>query len=720
MSGPEIFELPPRSVEVGTPRTSSENGPRFFIRTDEGHDAPQRYFLYDVRGTDVELLGTATTRTAVAARAGVPDIAWSRGDEAQRMLVGERRRRFLIKYIEALFGTAPKALSADEIEENAANWMADLPAPTRRFLSFGLWALEKLLEKDFVELTIPERQQRIDDKLDDYGGLLKDLGKLRTIFYASYFQDPRSWPAIGFVPPPERPNAPPKSNVDELRMGELDGTDSCDWLVIGSGAGGAPAAAALAAKGFKVLVIDKGKYWPVRLMTHEDTKQYAEIYVEGGLQASANQQIAILQGSAIGGSSLINNCICFRLSESGWTHPGAQDVLDTWSRRFGVTVDRTGLDAAFDFIERRLEVHEVDKRQTGPNGNHLLSAWKQFLSGPNAAAADRQAPARSFKKNYGTGNRTCWACGYCNSGCAYHRKNSVAQTLLVDAQRAPVQARIVDRAEAVRINFHHAPSPSLDRARSVEVRRKGRSHLVTVREGVVVAAGVGPSSDLLNASVIAGAGRNLSCNLACPVVARMPNRMDSWNGLQMGSYVDRGTHLIESWFHPPATFCATVGGWFEEFMRRMSAYSDLVCFAVVMPVSGMGRVSNGQFSIALRQQHVAPLRAYVEDVVRLHLAGGAIEVYLPSSRGTVVRPGDDVASVVRSHFNEPGDFIVSTAHPQGGNPMALPSMGGIVDRSLRVYGTDNLYVADASIFPSSIRVNPQLAVMAFSHARFSA
>ena len=717
MSGPAIFELPPASVEVGVPPASSDGTDRFFIRTDEGHDAPERFFLYDVRGGETRLLGTATTRPAAAALAGVPGIDWRRGDEAHRTLIGDRRREFLIDYIEALVGTAPVALTPREIEENAAAWMALLPADTRRLLSFALWALEELLGDRFKDMTLAERQQRISQKVGPDGGLLKDLGNLRTIFYASYFADRRSWPAIGFVPPQERPNAPDRSNCDELTMAELKRQDSCDWLVIGSGAGGAPAAAALAAKGLDVLVIDKGKYWPVRLMNHNDTEQYAKIYVAGGLQASANRQISILQGSAIGGSSLINNCICFRLSEPGWTHPQAEDVLDTWSRKFGISVDRARLDAAYEFIEQRLEVRQVNANQAGPNGNHLIAAWQNFLAGPGATPADRLAPAQAFKKNYGTGERCCWACGYCNSGCPYYRKNSVAQTLLVDAQRAG--ARLVDQAEAVRINFQHVERRQLDKVRSVDVRRNGRNHVVTVRKGVVVAAGVGASSDLLFASGFRSAGDNVSCNLACPIVARMPRRMDSWNGLQMGSYVDRGTHLIESWFHPPATFCATVGGWFEEFMRRMSSYSNLVCFAVVMPVSGMGKIIDGKFAIALKQSHVGPLRSYVEDVVRLHFAGGADEVYLPTSRGTVVRPGDDIAAIVRSHFNTPDDFIVGTAHPQGGNPMATPGKGGIVDETLKVYGTDKLYVADASIFPSSVRVNPQIAVMAFSYARFS-
>jgi choline dehydrogenase-like flavoprotein len=60
------------------------------------------------------------------------------------------------------------------------------------------------------------------------------------------------------------------------------------------------------------------------------------------------------------------------------------------------------------------------------------------------------------------------------------------------------------------------------------------------------------------------------------------------------------------------------------------------------------------------------------------------------------------------------DLSVNSSHPQGGNPMSLDALQGVVDSSFRVYGTTNVHVCDASVFPSSITVNPQLTVMAMA------
>ena len=57
---------------------------------------------------------------------------------------------------------------------------------------------------------------------------------------------------------------------------------------------------------------------------------------------------------------------------------------------------------------------------------------------------------------------------------------------------------------------------------------------------------------------------------------------------------------------------------------------------------------------------------------------------------------------------------MASAHPQGGNVMGGDPSVSVVDSHSKVYGFDNLFVCDASVFPTSIGVNPQLTVMALA------
>jgi len=59
-------------------------------------------------------------------------------------------------------------------------------------------------------------------------------------------------------------------------------------------------------------------------------------------------------------------------------------------------------------------------------------------------------------------------------------------------------------------------------------------------------------------------------------------------------------------------------------------------------------------------------------------------------------------------------FSFGSAHPQGGNPMSSDANVGVVGSDFAVHGLENLFVCDASIFPSSVTVNPISTVMAIA------
>jgi choline dehydrogenase-like flavoprotein len=61
------------------------------------------------------------------------------------------------------------------------------------------------------------------------------------------------------------------------------------------------------------------------------------------------------------------------------------------------------------------------------------------------------------------------------------------------------------------------------------------------------------------------------------------------------------------------------------------------------------------------------------------------------------------------------DLLFGSAHPQGGNAMSDDPRRGVVGNDFRVHGFSNLYVADASIFPTNLWANCQATVMAASY-----
>ena len=99
-----------------------------------------------------------------------------------------------------------------------------------------------------------------------------------------------------------------------------DLTLDADVAIIGSGAGGGTTAEILSAAGYKVLLIEEGP-----LKTSSDFKlledeAYASLYQEGIGRMSKDGAITILQGRAVGGTTLINWTSSFRTPDATLAH----------------------------------------------------------------------------------------------------------------------------------------------------------------------------------------------------------------------------------------------------------------------------------------------------------------------------------------------------------------------------------------------------------------
>ncbi len=101
----------------------------------------------------------------------------------------------------------------------------------------------------------------------------------------------------------------------------------CDVVIVGSGAGGAPLADALAAKGLAVLIVEEGPYFSRQDFSGRPLDMMKKTYRRGGFTvAMGNTAIPIPTGMGVGGTTLINSGTCFRAPKS---------VLEHWRKRAG-------------------------------------------------------------------------------------------------------------------------------------------------------------------------------------------------------------------------------------------------------------------------------------------------------------------------------------------------------------------------------------------------
>lgn len=138
-----------------------------------------------------------------------------------------------------------------------------------------------------------------------------------------------------------------------------------DVVVVGSGAGGAAAAYELANAGLEVTVLEAGPQVRPEEFTQREMDTIKRLYVDQGAQGPADGLIAILQGRMLGGSTVINGEVCFRIPDF---------ILESWAAEHGVRgLSPAEMTNAFETVERM--IHAT------PNDGRYLGSGKRFAAG---------------------------------------------------------------------------------------------------------------------------------------------------------------------------------------------------------------------------------------------------------------------------------------------------------------------------------------------------
>jgi choline dehydrogenase-like flavoprotein len=525
--------------------------------------------------------------------------------------------------------------------------------------------------------------------------------------FLGYYSDPRAAAKAGYIPFSQRDEfadamkkvAPGRRKVTCLDPAEIPGEElTADVIVVGTGAAGAMLAYGLAARGRQVLMLERGAHVDPDDFTEDEATQLSNLYSDGALTLSKDFRFQVAQGMCVGGSTVVNNAVCFDLPEH---------VLERWNgSEFNAGLDPVRLRKAFLDVRDFLRIGPA-----GPPGA-LNPGAVEILRG-----LGEESPFKVVDSNM----TECLGCGYCNIGCKYGKKLSMLDETLPRAQ-----AEFGDR---VRILADCRVDKVLMRgAQAVGVRAKltdGRK--LTVRAGtVVLSAGALASSAVLQRSGLGQgrAGQGLAFNIASPLTLDFERVLHSERGMQITHYVEPGDDgagtgtALETWFNPIVSQSLFMPGWFEDHWDNMRRYAHMTCLGVVVGTESNGSVKAARgggvkLDYTPSDRDMIRIKEGMRLAAELGLRAGAERVMPATFRPIEIRTENQLYRIDEEIGNN-ADLSINSAHPQGGNPISIDPTKGVVDPSFMVYGTTNLYVCDASVFPSSITVNPQLTVMALA------
>jgi choline dehydrogenase-like flavoprotein len=455
-----------------------------------------------------------------------------------------------------------------------------------------------------------------------------------------------------------------------------------DFCVVGAGGGGAVVAAELAEAGARVVLLEQGPRHDADGFSARAPEMLAKLYRDAGQTTTLGSPPILLPlGSGVGGTTLVNSGTCFR------TPP---HVLARWRTDFGLELDEQAMDACFGRVERSLSVSEVTPE----------------LAGGNAAVARRGAERLGWSHGYLRRNaRGCVGSGVCVFGCPTSAKQHTGITYVPRAERAG--AELITGAEVRELSIEGL------RVKGVSARLGGGERLEVRAGETILACGAIHTPLLLARSRVPDAsgqlGRNLSLHPATAAFALMPERVDMARGVPQSFYVDEFAEqgiMFETVAGPPAYAAMALPLQGERHARAMARYRNLAQLGLMVSDSSRGSVhAIGRRAVirySLDRADLDRVRGGLQRIEQLLRAAGASEVYLPLPPG--VAP-----AAARSR-----DLRLMAFHPLGSARADARPAHGVVDGDLAVHGVRGLHVADGSVVPSSLGVNPQITIMALA------
>jgi long-chain-alcohol oxidase len=483
-------------------------------------------------------------------------------------------------------------------------------------------------------------------------------------------------------------------------------------VIIGSGAGGGVVAGALALAGYNVVVIEKGGYNARSNLSLLEGPSMDQMYEGSGFVATADMGIAVLAGSTVGGGSAINWSACIRTPDN---------VVSEWCNEYGLDLFGSKAYArAMDVVCERMGV------VTGKVPPECESLSTEVLRrGCNELGYMVHDIPCNAPRNHD--------CGWCCFGCRHGLKKGTDETWLVDLLKSG-NGKILIGCKAIRVVHEdrgHRRRVAAGVLCQYEDGTRDKTFLVESKVTVVACGAINTpvllkKSGLKNPNI----GKHLHLHPVVMVWGQFPNcTKKSYEGAILTAMTkvpskDGYGALIQTPALHPGMFSALTP-WVSsaDFKHRMTRFSHTAHIFSLVRDRGSGTVdSSGYIRYNMDTRDEQMLKNGIGKMIRIMAAAGAEEVGTQHIKGDSVKP-KSVSSHDFEKFVEMAKWKdirglttpVCSAHQMGSCRMGVNEETSVVDERGESWEVEGLYLADSSIVPTAIGVNPMVTIQSIAY-----
>lgn len=471
---------------------------------------------------------------------------------------------------------------------------------------------------------------------------------------------------------------------------------TADVVIVGTGPGGAAAGRVLAEAGLSVIWLEEGPKESRFRPNQSNATRYH--YQEGGSMISQGSTLMpITAGRGVGGGSLVNSALAFRAPDY---------VLEEWAAltgHDGFSPENAGL--IYDEVSAIIGVG-ITRAEIGGENNALIVRGVEAL-GYEGGWAPRNTPG-------------CVGCGLCNTGCLAGGKGSVDRNLIVMARAAGARVYADTKVDQVLVEAGRAVGLS-GQVRHPDTGAPVARLTIRAAKVLLSAGAIGTPRLLFHAGIAdelgPAVGKGLRVHPGSAVLGLCDHDVNIWTGATQGAYFhvpDLPGVLPHTFNAPPevvvmSLMAAGMGG--KDAMDVLGKVCGII---VLVSDHGDGSVSathDGRASIEyfFVDDDLARIKAGMIASAHVLMAGGAKTLFAPV-RGLGFY--ESVAELEEALMPTTlDDFTNYSAHPMATCRMGLDPETSVVGPNGEAHRMPGLFIADSSVFPTSLGVNPQLTTM---------
>ncbi len=484
---------------------------------------------------------------------------------------------------------------------------------------------------------------------------------------------------------------------------------SAEVCVIGSGAGGAVSAKVFAEAGHDVLIVEEGGYFTNADFTMSEADVYPKLYQEALQRSTSDQAISILQGRAVGGTTVVNWTTSFRTPE---------DVIEYWKKAHGVGgFTLADLVPHYEVMEDRLCIDKVPVSFMNANNKKLYDGCQKL-----------GWQVDTLKRNV----YACLRSGYCGMGCPYNAKRSMLVTCIPDAIDAG--ARLVFRCRIDKLlekggEIESASGRLLDPSGRTPT---GRNVTIKAKKFILSGGAINSPALLLRSAINDHdlVGRRTFLHPTTATIAEYDEPIEASYGAPQSAAShhfahrgeDVGVFLEAAPLHPilGSTTLPGFGATHEETMTRFKTFGAHIALAIDGFHEEGGRVTLRPSGTPKLDYPIGPklweaFRFGNKRLAELQFAGGAKRVGTLHEGAPMMTSPDQIGRIDDQKW-QAGSVALFTAHQMGGCRMGDHEAHAVVrSEDLRHHRLRNLHIIDGSVFPTGLGVNPQESIYGLAH-----